>query len=71
VSEFWQRTGQAGAGLANRWGDRSLQQEVWTVDTVTADMVEAWEELTPLTGEGLELYLELVRQSLRAGRDDG
>ena len=41
------------------------------MDTVTADAIEAWEELTPLTGEGLELWIELVQRSLRSGRADG
>ena len=47
-----------------------MQEDDWTVDTVTADIVEAWEELTPLMGEGLELWLEFLQQSLRAGRPD-
>jgi hypothetical protein len=47
-----------------------LQEGDWTVDTVTADVVEAWEELTPLMGEGLELWLEFVQRSLQAGRPD-
>jgi hypothetical protein len=70
TTEFWQRTSRAGSSAAARWGDRSLQQDEWTVDTVTADIVEAWEELTPLMGEGLELWIELVQWSLRAGRPD-
>jgi len=69
-TDFWQRTTQASAALAASWSDRSLQPGDWTVDSVTADVIEAWEELTPLTGEGLELWLELVQRSLRAGRPD-
>ena len=71
AAEFWQRAGRAGASLGQRWGDRSLQDGEWTADTVTADAIEAWEELTPLTGEGLELWIELVQRSLRSGRPDG
>lgn len=70
TSEFWRRTSRAGAEVATRWGDRSLQEDDWTVDTVTADIVEAWEELTPLMGEGLELWLEFLQRSLQAGRPD-
>ena len=69
-AEFWQRTARAGASLAATWGERSLEDGEWTIDSVTADVIEAWEELTPLTGEGLELWLELVQRSLRAGRPD-
>jgi hypothetical protein len=70
VTDYWQRTSRAGAVLASRWGDRSLQQDTWTADTVTADVIEAWEELTPLTGEGLELVIELMRQAMQVGRSD-
>jgi hypothetical protein len=69
-TDFWQRTARASASLAATWGDRSLQEGEWTIDSVTADVIEAWEELTPLTGEGLELWLELVQRSLRVGRTD-
>jgi hypothetical protein len=69
--DFWQRAGQTGASVASTWGERSLQDPDWTLDKVTADLIEAWEDLTPLVGEGLELWLELVQQSLRTGRADG
>jgi hypothetical protein len=71
VAEYWQRTARTMAVLGNRWGDRSIEQERWTVDTTTADAVEAWEELTPLVGEGIELGLEGLRQFLMIGRRDG
>jgi len=71
ATEFWQRTATSTSELAARWGDRSLGEGNWTVDTVTADLIEAWEELTPLVGEGLELWLQLVQQSLNAGRPRG
>lgn len=70
VTDYWQRTAQASASLGRRWGDRSIEQEQWTVDTTTADAVEAWEELTPLVGEGIELGLEAVRRLLVMGRTD-
>ena len=39
------------------------------MDTITADLIESWEELTPLLGEGIELWLELVQKTINAGRD--
>ena len=71
TTQFWERGAQTSAALASRWGERALQEGDWTVDTVTADLIEAWEELTPMVGEGLDLWLELVQQSLRAERTDG
>ena len=71
VAEYWQRTARTLAVLGNRWGDRSIEQERWTVDTTTADAVEAWEELTPLVGEGVELGLEALRRFLTIGRPGG
>jgi hypothetical protein len=68
---YWQRAARAGSDVAARWGERSLQDGEWTVDTVTADLIEAWEELTPLLGEGLELWLQFVQKSLQTGRPDG
>jgi hypothetical protein len=53
--------------LAEQWGARSLRGGEWTVDTMTADAIEAWEHLTPLAGRGLELWLELVQRALRPG----
>jgi hypothetical protein len=44
---------------------RSLRGSEWTVDTMTADVIEAWEQLTPLAGRGLELWLELVQRTIR------
>jgi hypothetical protein len=67
-TDYWQRTVRGTAGLASKFGDRSVQETDWTIDTVTADVIEAWEELTPLMGEGLDMWLEIVQRSLRAGR---
>jgi hypothetical protein len=69
-AEYWQRAARTGSQVAARWGDRSLRDGEWTVDTVTADLIEAWEELTPLLGEGLELWLQLVQKSMQTGRRD-
>jgi hypothetical protein len=65
--ELWERSARTGASLAQRWGDRSLDQGEWTIDTVTADLIEVWEELTPLAGEGIELWLQAVQRTMRAG----
>jgi len=55
------------AHLAGQWGARSLQDSEWTVDTLTADLIEAWDHLTPLAEQGLELWLEFVQQTKRHG----
>src|SRR5262245_32354599 len=55
------------AHLAGQWGARSLQDSEWTVDTLTADLIEAWDHLTPLAEQGLELWLEFVQQTKRPG----
>ena len=55
------------AQLAGQWGARSLQDSEWTVDTLTADLIEAWDQFTPLAEQGLELCLELVQQTMRPG----
>jgi hypothetical protein len=53
--------------LAGQWGARSLQDREWTVDTLTADLIEAWDHFTPLAEQGLELWLELVQKTMRPG----
>jgi hypothetical protein len=70
TGEYWQRAAQTTSSALSRVGGRSLREDEWTVDTVTADIVEAWEEFTPLMGEGLELWIEFVQHALRAGRPD-
>jgi hypothetical protein len=65
ANELFERGSRVGATVAARWGERSLRDDDWTVDTVTADLIEAWEELTPVVGEGIELWLELVQRALR------
>jgi hypothetical protein len=59
--------GHVNARLAGEWGARSLREGDWTVDTLAADVIEAWDRLTPLAERGLELWLELVQQAIRSG----
>ena len=40
----------------------------WTVDTVTADVIADWEEMTPLMGRWLDLWLEALQQPIRGAR---
>jgi hypothetical protein len=65
VTELLEDAGQVNAELIQQWSSRSLQGGEWTVDTMTADVIEAWEQLTPLAGRGLELWLELVQRTVR------
>jgi hypothetical protein len=65
VTALLEDAGRVNARLASQWGARSLQNTEWTVDTLTADVIEAWDELTPLAERGLELWLELVQQTIR------
>ena len=67
VAGLVEDAGRVNARLAGEWGDRSLRAPDWTVDTVTADVIEAWEHLTPLADRGLELWLELVQRAMRPG----
>ena len=41
-----------------------MEDGEWTVDSVTADLIEVSEVITPLVGEAVELWLELVQRSL-------
>jgi len=59
------------AGIAQKWAARSLADDDWTIDTVTADVIEAWEHVTPLAGAGIDLWLEMVQQGLRARGREG
>jgi hypothetical protein len=65
VTELLEDAGQVNADLIQQWGARSLQGDEWTVDTMTAEVIDAWEHLTPLAGRGLELWLELVQRTIR------
>jgi hypothetical protein len=67
VTELLEDAGHVNAELIQQWSARSLQGDEWTVDTMTADVIEAWEHLTPLAGRGLELWLELVQRTIRPG----
>lgn len=68
VTELLEDAGRVNAELARHWGARALEDDdEWTIDTVTADVIEAWEHLTPLADRGLELWLELVQRAMRPG----
>lgn len=54
---------QAGQDLADEWGERSLTGDEWTATTMTADAIDASDRITPLVGEGIDLWLELVQRS--------
>jgi hypothetical protein len=60
-------TMRVGTAAADRWARRSLEEGEWSVDTVTADVIADWEEMTPLLGRWLDLWLEAVQQGIRAG----
>jgi hypothetical protein len=55
------------ATAADRWARRSLEDEEWSVDTITADVIADWEEMTPLMGRWLDLWLEVVQSGIRGG----
>jgi hypothetical protein len=59
---------RVGAAAADRWGRRSLQDQEWSVDTVTADVIADWEELTPLLGRWLDLWLEAAQETVKGAR---
>jgi hypothetical protein len=65
VTELLEDAGQVNAELIQQLSTRSLRGSEWTVDTMTADVIDAWEQLTPLAGRGLELWLELVQRTIR------
>ncbi len=70
--ELARESAETSAHLAKSWGDRSLDRsDDWTIDTVTADAIEAWEHWTPLIGRGIDLNLELVQRLLRPGTNGG
>jgi hypothetical protein len=60
-----------GITAADRWGRRSLADEEWSVDTVTADVIAEWEEMTPLLGRWLDLGLEAVQRGIREAGASG
>jgi hypothetical protein len=60
-------TARVGTAAADRWARRSLEDGEWSVDTVTADVIADWEEMTPLLGRWLDLWLEAVQQGVGAG----
>ena len=65
-------TARVGTAAADRWARKSLTDGEWTVDTVTADIIADWEEMTPLVGRWLDLWLEAFQQPIwGARRRDG
>jgi hypothetical protein len=64
-------TARVGTAAADRWARRSLEEGEWSVDTVTADIIADWEEMTPLLGRWLDLWLEAVQQGIRGGEPAG
>jgi hypothetical protein len=66
-TETAEDTMRIGAAAADRWAKRSLEDGEWSVDTVTADVIADWEEMTPLLGRWLDLWLEAVQRGVRAG----
>jgi hypothetical protein len=64
-------TMRVGATAADRWARRSLEDGEWSVDTVTADVIADWEEMTPLVGRWLDLWLEAVQQGIKGARPRG
>lgn len=71
ASDLWERGTRASTEIASKWRDRSLEDGDWTVDTVTADLIEASDHLAPLFGEGVELWLELLQRTLVSGARRG
>ena len=61
-------TARVGAAAADRWARRSVADGDWTVDTVTADIIAYWEEMTPLMGRWLDLWLEAHLEPIRGAR---
>jgi hypothetical protein len=64
-------TARVGTAAADRWARRSLEEGEWSVDTVTADIIADWEEMTPLLGRWLDLWLEAVQQGILPGETTG
>jgi hypothetical protein len=67
ASDVWTRAARAGVDVTAAFGARSLEDGDWTVETVTSGLIDASERLTPLVGEGIELWLEAVQRVMRVG----
>jgi hypothetical protein len=74
-SARWVRTAdetlKSGAAAADHWGRRSLDDDQWPLETVTADVIADWEKFAPLLGRWLDLWLEAVQQGIRGVRPRG
>jgi hypothetical protein len=62
---------RASLTTADRWARRSLSDQEWSIDTVTADAIADWEELTPLLGRWLDLWLEAAQRPCKEASPDG
>ena len=69
-AEAAEDTARVGTTAADRWARRSLEDGERSVDTVTADVIADWEEMTPLLGRWLDLWLEAVQQGIAGGQPD-
>lgn len=61
-------TARASVTMADRWTRKSLADGEWTIDTVTADVITDWEEITPLMGRWLDLWLEAFQMPIQGAR---
>jgi hypothetical protein len=61
-------TARASVTMAGGGARRALADGEWTVDTVTADVIAEWEEMTALMDRGLDLWLEVLQQPIRGAR---
>jgi hypothetical protein len=66
-AETAEDTMRVGTAAADRWARRSLDGGEWSIDAVTADVIADWEEMTPLLGRWLDLWLEAVQQGIKDG----
>jgi hypothetical protein len=63
-----QETLRVTAAAADRWARRSLEDSEWSVETIGADVIADSEEVTPLLGRWLDLWLEAVQQPMEKVR---
>ena len=71
VAQTAAETMRVGATAAGRWGRRSLAEGEWSVDTVTAEVIADWEEMTPLLGRWLDLGLEAIQRGIKEAGASG
>jgi hypothetical protein len=71
ASSLWDRGSRAVADVVSNYADRAVEDGEWSLETVTADLIDASDRLTPLLGEGLDLWLEVVQHALAGARPRG